>query len=170
MDLRNLLDDDLWIYEAQNSPEMMAHLGGPRPMEGMAEKLRRDVAATEADECWILVIVPDDDPTTAAGTVAVWSHEEHEHPIDEIGWMVLPHYQGRGVGTSAVGAVLDRACATGRWEVLHAFPSVSNPASNAICRKAGFEKLGELDFPLHWAPDKVLRCNHWRVDLRSGSR
>jgi RimJ/RimL family protein N-acetyltransferase len=124
------------------------------------------VAATEADEYWVLVIVPDDDPSTAAGTVAVWSHEEHEEPINEIGWMVLPRYQGRGIGTTAVGAALDRARATGRWDVLHAFPSVTNAASNAICRKLGFEKVGEQDFPLPWAPDKILRCNHWRLDLR----
>jgi hypothetical protein len=50
MQLRNLGADDLWIYEAQNAPEMMEHLGGPRSAEGMADKLRRDVAATEADE------------------------------------------------------------------------------------------------------------------------
>ena len=77
-------------------------------MEGMADKLRRDMAATEADEHWVLVIVPDDDPSAAAGTVAVWGHQEHEEPINEIGWMVLPH-QGQRFGTSAVGAVLDRA-------------------------------------------------------------
>jgi RimJ/RimL family protein N-acetyltransferase len=166
MQLRNLGADDLWIYEAQNAPEMMEHLGGPRSAEGMADKFRRDVAATEADEYWVLVIVPDDDPSTAAGTVAVWSHEEHEEPINEIGWMVLPRYQGRGIGTTAVGAALDRARATGRWDVVHAFPSVTNAASNAICRKLGFEKMGEQDFPLPWAPDKILRCNHWRLDLR----
>jgi RimJ/RimL family protein N-acetyltransferase len=166
MELRNLGAGDLWIYEAQNAPEMMEHLGGPRSMEGMADKLRRDVAATEADEYWVLVIVPDDDPSTAAGTVAVWRNEEHEEPINEIGWMVLPQYQGRGMGTSAVGAVLDRARATGRWDVLHAFPSVTNVPSNAICRKLGFEKIGEQGFPLSWAPDKILRCNHWRLDLR----
>lgn len=166
MELRNLGADDLWIYEAQNAPEMMEHLGGPRSMEGMADKLRRDVAATEADEYWVLVIVPDDDPSAAAGTVSVWSHEDHEEPINEIGWMVLPQYQGRGIGSSAVGAVLNRARVTGRWDVLHAFPSVTNAASNAICQKLGFEKIGEQDFPLPWAPDKILRCNHWRLDLR----
>lgn len=166
MKLRNLSSDDLWIYEAQNAPEMMEHLGGPRSAEGMADKLRRDVAATEADEFWVLVIVPDDDPSAAAGTVAVWSHEEHEEPINEIGWMVLPQYQGRGIGTAAVRAVLDRARATGRWDVVHAFPSVTNAASNAVCRKLEFERIGEQNFPLPWAPNKILRCNHWRLDLR----
>lgn len=77
MKLRNVGADDLWIYKAQNVPEMMEHLGGPPSMRGIADKLRRDVAATQADKYWVLVIVPDDDPSTAAGTVGVWSHEEH---------------------------------------------------------------------------------------------
>jgi RimJ/RimL family protein N-acetyltransferase len=152
MELRNLGADDIWIYEAQNAPEMMEHLGGPRSMEGMADKLRRDVAATEADEYWVLVIVPDDDPSRAAGTVAVWSHEEHEEPINEIGWMVLPQYQGRGIGTSAVGAVLDRACATGRWDVLHAFPSVTTRRVQRDLPEAGVREARGAGLPAALGP------------------
>jgi RimJ/RimL family protein N-acetyltransferase len=32
-----------------------------------------------------------------AGSVALWSHDEDDgEPITEIGWMVLPEFQGRG--------------------------------------------------------------------------
>jgi RimJ/RimL family protein N-acetyltransferase len=48
-----------------------------------------------------------------------------------------------------------------RW--LHAFPSVDHPASNAVCRRAGFTLLGPVDFEYpkgHWHPS-----NDWRLPL-----
>ena len=145
---------------------MMEHIGGPLPKEGLAEKLQRDVATTAAGETWVLVIVPDDDPAAAAGTVTVWSHEEHGEQINEIGWMILPPYQGRGIGKAAVRAALDRARAEKRWDVVHAFPPVTNPRSNGMCRTFGFEFVEERDIRFR---DRTLRCNHWRLDLRASA-
>ena len=50
---------------------------------------------------------------------------------------------------------------------VHAFPSVDNAASNAVCRKLGFEFLGAFDF--EYPPGNPLRCNDWRLELRSRS-
>jgi GNAT superfamily N-acetyltransferase len=36
--------------------------------------------------------------------------------------MVLPAFQGRGLGSDAVRAVLSKARSEGRWDVVHAFP------------------------------------------------
>ncbi|HEX9377664.1 MAG TPA: GNAT family N-acetyltransferase [Actinomycetota bacterium] len=164
MELRNLSMHDLWLYEAIHcDPGMMEHLGGPLPREGLPEKLERDVATTEAGETWVLVIVPDEDPGAAAGTVAIWDHEWEGRTITEIGWMVLPAFQGRGLGSGAVREALRRVRSAGRWEVVHAFPPVANVRSNAMCRALGFTVLGEGEFRFR---DRVLRCNHWELDLR----
>lgn len=161
--LRNIELGDLWLYEAIHcDPRMMEHLGGPLPKEGLAEKLERDAAATEADEVWVLVIVPDEETGEAAGTVTIWEHEVGGEALDEIGWMVLPDFQGRGIGSAAVRMALDRARAEGRWDVVHAFPPVTNPASNAMCRTLGFTLLGERTNRFR---DRELRVNHWRLDL-----
>ena len=164
MKLRNLSSDDLWLYEAIHcDPAMMEHIGGPLPREGLAEKLVRDVASVEADTSWILVIVPDEDPSTAAGTVAVWEHVfDDGTSVNEIGWMVLPAFQGRGLGSEAVRAVLERARAEGRWSPVHAYPSVTNVRSNAMCRTMGFTWIRESDFQFR---DRTLRCNDWSLDL-----
>jgi RimJ/RimL family protein N-acetyltransferase len=162
--LRDLSLDDMPLYEAiYLDPEMMREVGGPRPREGLAEKLAEDVAAHQAGEVWIHVIVPPDDPEAAAGSVPVWRQSTDAEDHDEIGWMVLPRYQGRGFARDAVRQVLDRARSTGRWNVLNAFPSVTNAPSNAICRSLGFTLLGEIEV----VREHTLRCNHWRLDLRS---
>ena len=165
MELRNIETRDLWLYEAIHcDPRMMEHLGGPLPKEGLAEKLERDAAATAADEVWVLVIVPDEETGQAAGTVTIWEHEVGDERLDEIGWMVLPDFQGQGVGSTAVRMALDRARAEERWDVVHAFPPVSNPASNAMCRKLGFSLVGERTNRFR---DRELRVNHWMLDLNT---
>jgi RimJ/RimL family protein N-acetyltransferase len=164
MDLRNIELDDLALYESIHcDPRMMEHLGGPLPSEGLAEKLERDVASAAAGETWILKIIPDPGSGTAAGTVVVWDHEVAGETFTEIGWMVLPEFQGRGLGSEAVRTVLDRARSEGRWQVINAFPPTSNPASNAMCRKMGFSMIEEVDFEFR---GRILRCNHWQLDLR----
>lgn len=162
--LRPLSADDLPLYEAINlDPAMMAELGGPsEPPEGLDAKVKRDAESHAADEAWILVIEPEDQPGTAAGTVSVWTHETENGTFDEIGWMVLPPFQGRGIGKAAVREVLEKARANGRWKELHAFPAVTNAASNAMCRSLGFELVEELEFHFR---DRVLRGNHWKLDL-----
>jgi RimJ/RimL family protein N-acetyltransferase len=166
MDLRPLSLDDLGLYEAIHcDPVMMAELGGPLPAEGLADKLRRDVEDVEAGRTWVFVIISDHGPEAAAGTVAVWDHAVKGDLITEIGWMVLPPFQGRGLGSEAVRAVLRKARAEGRWEVVHAFPATTNGPSNAICRRMGFSLIDEEDYVFR---GRVLRCNHWRLDLRFG--
>jgi len=166
MELRNLTEGDLELYEAVYcDPALWEHLGGPRPLEGLEDKLRRDAAATAADEYWVLVIVPDADDGTPAGTVSIWPHDLGAGgTVNEMGWMVLPAFQGRGIGTAAVRAALERARSTGRWDVVHAYPPVTNGRSNAIARATGFAPVGELDYG---EGDEVLRCNDWLIDLRA---
>ncbi|GAA1402094.1 hypothetical protein GCM10009639_45180 [Kitasatospora putterlickiae] len=143
-------------------PLMMAELGGPLPREGMAAKVARDVRRAAADDDWTKMIVPDGTaPDVVAGTVTLWTHGDGDGRISEIGWMVLPEFQGRGLGKRAVRAVLDLARADGRWGLVHAFPATTNAPSNGICRTLGFRLLGERDTPF---ADRLLRTNHWALD------
>jgi RimJ/RimL family protein N-acetyltransferase len=51
---------------------------------------------------------------------------------------------------------------------LYAFPSVGNAPSNGICRKLGFTLVGETEYEYPPGSGRVMRCNDWRLDLRSG--
>jgi RimJ/RimL family protein N-acetyltransferase len=77
--------------------------------------------------------------------------------------MLLAAFHGRGLASAALALLLDRARDEPRFERLHAFPGVSNPASNALCRKFGFELLGVEDGGYR---DATLRVNHWVLTLR----
>ena len=163
MELRDITMEDLPLYEELvTDPETMAELGGPLPHEGIAAKVASLVDDTGAGEIWYRVIVPDANGA-GAGTVCIWKHHEAGVSINEIGWMVLPRFQGRGLASGAVRAILDDARATGRWDVIHAYPGVTNAPSNRICEKTGFQKLEQVDIEYAGRP---LRCNHWVIDLR----
>lgn len=51
------------------------------------------------------MILPDPaDPELVAGTVTLWSHDTGEGPLSGIGRMVLPEFQGLGLGQGWAGA------------------------------------------------------------------
>ncbi len=137
-------------------PAMMEHLGGPEPDDRIADRHQRYLALAPTQ----LKILDDGSP---AGWVGYWEREWQGEAIYETGWSVLPAFQGRGLATAAMRQLIslipaDRGC-------LGAFPNVENAASNAVCRRLGFTLHGahEVEYP----PGHVLRCNDWRLDLRS---
>lgn len=162
MRLRDVRAGDVEAYVRMRcDPVMMAELGGPLPRARVEERLRRDLALVAGDSSWIRMIVPDGaQDGEAAGTVTLWSDQEDGESFSEIGWMVLPEYQGRGLAKAAVRRVLDAAAEDGRWGEVHANPGTTNRPSNGICRALGFRLVGERDLDF---ADRVLRTNHWVV-------
>ncbi|MGX4693987.1 GNAT family N-acetyltransferase [Streptomyces sp. JNUCC 63] len=166
MQLRDVTPDDVDAYiRMRCDPVMMSGLGGPLPAEGMVDKVRRDAEQAAAGTAWIKMIVPDPrTPGVVAGTVSIWAHESGDGPMSEIGWMVLPGFQGRGLGRRAARALLEQARDEDRWGVVHAFPATTNAASNGICRSLGFRFLAEREVTF---AGRVLRTNHWAVTPRT---
>jgi RimJ/RimL family protein N-acetyltransferase len=164
MRLRDVELGDVSAYARMRcDPVMMAELGGPQPREGIEEKVARDVQAAAAGDAWIKMIVPGEAaPEVVVGSVALWSHDEDGgEPITEIGWMVLPEFQGRGLAKRAVRMLLELARDDGRWGLVHAFPGTTNCPSNGICRSLGFRFAGERDVTF---ADRILRSNHWFIN------
>ena len=131
---------------------MMEHLGGA---EDDAKIVKRQASYALAGSKQFKVVAGGED----AGWVGYWERGDDY----EIGWAVLPEFQGRGVAGAAAAAALERARAEQDRRFVHAFPSVDNPASNAVCRRLGFELLGagEFEFP----PGRPMLCNDWCIDL-----
>ncbi|GAA1657430.1 GNAT family N-acetyltransferase [Actinoplanes couchii] len=68
----------------------------------------------------------------------------------------------RGIAREAVRTLLDLARSDGRWCTVHAFPSRTNTASNAICRSAGFTFAGAEETAF---AGSVFATNHWIHDF-----
>ena len=153
---------DLDILIRNNAPEMTEHLGGPESEEKLLKRHERYLAFNEpgAGGMFRIVLLPDGE---RVGLIGYWEREWQDETVYETGWGVVPEFQGRGVGTAAVHAVVEHARTHGKHRSMHAYPSIDNPPSNAICRKAGFELLGEFDF--EYPPGNPLRCNEWRIEL-----
>lgn len=141
-------------------PEMTRHLGGPETPEQLRRRHRRYYAPDGLETGRMFVIVMG---TEAVGSVGYWEHEWQGELVWETGWSVLSEFQGRGLATGAVLDVIERARAERSHRFLHAFPSVDNGPSNALCRKVGFVCAGEVSF--EYPPGRFMRCNDWRLEL-----
>jgi RimJ/RimL family protein N-acetyltransferase len=153
------------LKQLLGDPAMTTHLGGPESDEKLAERQAR-YERMPADKGRMFKVV---DATTgeAAGSVGYWERTWRDQEIYEIGWSVLPAFQGRGIASDATAMAIERARADGKHRFLHAFPSVENLPSNAICRKLGFTLLGDVEF--EYPKGSFMQCNDWRLDLAAAS-
>jgi RimJ/RimL family protein N-acetyltransferase len=162
VEIRPWAESDLELLRQANAPAMTAHLGGPESDEKVLARHQRYVAigGTGTGRMFAVLLLPE---RTPVGSIGYWERVLHDETVYETGWGVLPAYQGRGIAGLATAAALDRARAERKHRYVHAFPSVDNSASNALCRTVGFEFMGECDF--EYPPGRPMRCNDWRFDL-----
>jgi RimJ/RimL family protein N-acetyltransferase len=160
MRLRPYADDDRGLtLRLETDPRVVGHLGGAGDAEHADRVHRRRLDEVAAGEL-IFTIVPEEEPV---GVIAIWRSEWQSQPVDELGAMLLPDHQARGVAFEAFQRLLPYALDRGVG-VLHAFPSVTNGPSNAILHKLGFTRGADCDLDYEGRP---LRCAHWTRDLRA---
>ena len=140
--------DEPLLHALLGDPAMMVHLGGPETAEKIAERQARYVKDPRQHK-----IVVDGH---GVGWVGYWERGEDY----EIGWSVLPGFQGRGIAADATRQLL----ALARDRDIHAYPGVENGPSNAICRKLGFTNLGPQEFEYPPGTGRSMRCNDWVLE------
>jgi len=156
-------EDDLPLLEKLlGDPVMTTHLGGPETPEQILRRHQRYLHLPEdgTDQMFKIVWGPNGE---GVGNVGYWRKTWRDQAVYEIGWLVLPAYQGQGVATKAAAAAIDHARQEPNYQFMHAFPSVSNPASNAICRKLGFTLIEECQ--VEYPPGRSMTVNDWRLEL-----
>jgi RimJ/RimL family protein N-acetyltransferase len=156
-------DADLDIVLRGNTPEMTEFLGGPQPEAAIRARHERFLALPLSGTGQIFRIALPGAP--GAGSVGYWEREWRGTAVYEMGWHVLAEYQGRGVASVATRLAAEHAATHGRHRFAHAFPKTAHAASNAVCRKAGFELLGEIDF--EYPKGNPIRACDWRLDLHA---
>jgi RimJ/RimL family protein N-acetyltransferase len=155
---------DLPLLQALlGDPAMMRYLGGPESPEKIAKRQAR----YEAPDSKQFKIV-DEETGAGVGWVGYWEREWQGEEVYEVGWSVVPAFQGRGIAGAATTEAIAIAAAERSRRYMHAYPAVENAPSNAICRKVGFVLLGPHDFEWPAGSGNLMRCNDWRRDLWAG--
>jgi RimJ/RimL family protein N-acetyltransferase len=149
------------LQRRANTAEMQAFLAGVEPEEALTSRHRRILDGMRDGNTEMFLIVLDE--AGPVGSVGYWEKEWRGETVYELGWKVLPEFQGHGLAGRALARTLAHAAGRGRIRWGHAFPRIDNAASNSLCRRAGFELLGEVDF--EFPKGNPLRCNDWRFDL-----
>ncbi|MFC5406020.1 GNAT family N-acetyltransferase [Cohnella soli] len=157
---------DFPLLQLINAPEMMEHLGGSETEELLANRHERYLAIADkgTGRMFTITLLPEGQKV---GSVGYWDSARNGESIYEIGWSVLPNFQGKGIATAAVREAIASAEREGKHRYVHAFPSIGNPASNAVCRKLNFQPMGECEF--EYPPGNLMQCNDWRFEIERKS-
>ncbi|WP_433136809.1 GNAT family N-acetyltransferase [Actinomadura nitritigenes] len=156
----------LGLLRRINTPQMRHHVGGPEPEEKLLARHRRYLAMPETGRgCMYAILLGNE----MVGSINYHQRDWRGEQIYETGWNVLPPYQGRGIAAAAGTALIAIASEAARQpdspRHLHAFPSVDNASSNALCNRLGFTLLGACDFEYPAGSGTLMRSNDWCLDL-----
>jgi RimJ/RimL family protein N-acetyltransferase len=95
---------DLPLLERlMGDPRMTEHLGGPESPERLRDRQRRYERLDGADRMFKIVDVA---AGAGVGSVGFWTKEWDEAQVYEIGWMVVPECQGRGIALTATAQAI----------------------------------------------------------------
>ena len=159
--LRPWSDGDRDLLRIANTPEMTEHLNGVETEQQLIERNERYLRLWRTGEARMFVI--QDSAQRALGSIGYWRADWRGEPAFETGWFVVPEAQGRGVASRALGLLIDDAREhRNERRFLVAFPSITNPGSNGVCRRSGFELAGTFTEEFRGAD---LTMNEWVLDL-----
>jgi RimJ/RimL family protein N-acetyltransferase len=153
-------DDLPLLVRLMGDPGMTEHLGGPESPDKLRERQGRYERLEDGDRMFKIVDVASG---AGVGSVGYWKKDWRGEQVYEVGWMVVPEFQGRGIALAATAQLIERAKLEDRHRFMHAFPNVDNAPSNAICRRLGFELLEACEF--EFPKGHLMTCNDWRLDL-----
>lgn len=155
-------ESNLELLRLINAPEMMEHLGGPEAEEqlGIRHKRYLEISEKGKGHMFSIVLLPNRE---VVGSIGYWDSHWQGENVYEVGWSVLPDFQERGIASSALQATISHANSEAKFRWMHAFPSIHNPASNAICHQHNFTQMGECEF--EYPPGHFMQCNDWRLEL-----
>jgi RimJ/RimL family protein N-acetyltransferase len=152
---------DLPLLERlMGDPDMTGRLGGPESPDSLRERQGRYERLEGGDRMFKIVDVASG---ADAGSVGFWTKKWRDEQVYEIGWMVVPELQRRGIAVAATRQAIEIAKFDDGHHYMHAFPNVDNAPSNAICRRLGFDLLEACEF--EFPKGHLMACNNWRLGL-----
>ncbi len=93
---------------------------------------------------WIYWVLADKASDEVMGTICLWNISEDGKKAD-IGYELLPEYQGRGYMTEAVEKVVEYGLRIMKLESIEAYTSIYNLASNKLLKRCNFEFIKNIE-------------------------
>lgn len=139
--LRRLTNDDVKeVFELRSNPETMKFI--PRPLltnydEALAHiKMINDKIDSNEGINWAITVKGNDKLLGIAGHYRI----QWEHFRSEIGYMLLPECQGKGIATEMIGLLVNYGFDEMKMHSLEAVIEPGNDASARVLEKNGFVK------------------------------
>lgn len=149
--LRREIESDRGDWLAHmNTPEVTAHLGGPRTAEEIGEKFAR-MARGWDEHGFSFMMVALRDEGTFLGHVGLGHIDTACAPPElqgaiQIGWGLRADYWGRGYAQEAAQAALSLAFELHAMEIVFGQTSTSNVASWRLMERLGMQRRDDLDY------------------------
>jgi RimJ/RimL family protein N-acetyltransferase len=174
--LRPPVAEDLpWVLAEMNTPAVMAHLGGVRPEDAVAESLADDIAAFHngGHQRWTVWLCDASGQAgMRVGRVGLFHLRSPAAPEAlrgqrEIGWTFAQGHWGRGYASEAAEGALGYAFGVLGLPCVYGQTSDSNVASTRMMQRLGFARRAEFDYA---DPDYPPADNPTTVWLREAPR
>jgi ribosomal-protein-alanine N-acetyltransferase len=155
--LRSLEDTDYELIHKLRSDEVVNAFVG-RDNSSTLEKAKEFILKiqnlVERNEglYWVIQLKRNND---LIGTVCLWNFDL-ENEIVEIGYEMLPEFQGKGIMSEALKKVIAYTFEEIKAKLITAFPSSDNINSVAILEKLNFELEDESYNNTHEKVDKLV--------------
>jgi RimJ/RimL family protein N-acetyltransferase len=161
-------EEDLWLPEKTlGNPNQMVHLNGPESIEDIQKRHNKFLAMSADPHAGCQFTILAGPLHAPAGNVGYWENEWKGQIGWEVGWFVLPEFQGRGVATAATRLIIDLITKLQSHKFVFAFPSVNNHPSNNICRRLGFTLTEQVSSEYPSGSKRPLHVNIWMLTLRA---
>lgn len=138
------LNDINELFAMRSDKEVMKYI--PRPVAATLEEISEFLKLTDekisSNEMINWVITVKDNPKMI-GTIGYY-YIKPEHFRAEIGYMLLPEFQGRGYVTEAITEVVSYGFAEMKLHSIEAVIDPSNVASAKVLEKCNFMKEGHF--------------------------
>lgn len=137
--LKKILKKDYnFIHKLHSDPVTNAFVGRDNAtnLKQAIKYIERINGMVKKNEClyWVITLNNND---ALIGSVCCWNFD-HESDMVEIGYEMLPEFQGKGYMKEALQAVLTFTFNNLKAAVITAFPSSDNSSSLAILKKLNF--------------------------------
>jgi len=137
------MDDAASVLELRSNPQVMKYISRPlaKTMADGQAWVQLVLDALERNDGITWCICLKEQPATHIGTIGFWRMQKENYRA-EIGYMLHPLHQGKGIAYEAIQAVLKYGFEVMQLHSAEAHVDPENMASIGLLQKAGFVREG----------------------------